>query len=112
MADADLAAVFAATDAEGLDHDAARLREHVLRDFRRGGVDLDPATRAEVTRLADRDTELSLTFGRNIRGTDDIIIAVIGVLTSPIPTPCAAASGCIVRETSPSPRTSSARPGR
>jgi thimet oligopeptidase len=67
MADADLAAVFAATDVTGLDADALRLRDRVLRDFRRGGVDLDPATRAEVTRLADRDTELSLAFGRNIR---------------------------------------------
>ncbi len=67
MTDADLAAVFAATDTTGLDVDAARLREHVLRDFRRGGADRDAATRERLRELAARETELSVTFARNIR---------------------------------------------
>lgn len=67
MADAALAAVFAATDPAGLDADAARVREHLLRDFRRGGADRDDATRAKAQELAARDADLSLAFARNIR---------------------------------------------
>lgn len=76
MADAALAAVFAATDAGGLDADAARLREHLLRDFRRGGADRDEATRAKAQELAARDSDLSLAFARNIRdGRREIRVA-------------------------------------
>ncbi len=76
MADAALAAVFAATDADGLDADAARVRDHLLRDFRRGGADRDDATRARAQELSARDTELSLAFSRNIReGRREIRVA-------------------------------------
>lgn len=67
MTDADLAEVFAATDAAGLDVDAARLRKHLLRDFRRGGADRDAETRKRLREFAARETELSVTFARNIR---------------------------------------------
>ncbi|UNK71578.1 M3 family metallopeptidase [Microbacterium sp. H1-D42] len=67
MSDADLAAIFAATSAAGLDVDAARLREHLLRDFRRGGADRDEATRDQLRAFAARETELGVTFARNIR---------------------------------------------
>ena len=39
----------------------------VFAHFRRGGVDLPDAERERVRELTDRDTELSLTFSRNIR---------------------------------------------
>lgn len=76
MADADLAAAFAAGDASGLDTDAARVHAHLLRDFRRGGADRDEATRAKARELASRDSELSLAFARNIReGRREIRVA-------------------------------------
>lgn len=67
MSDAALAALFADTDATGLDADAARVREHVLRDFRRGGADRDDETRERLRQFAARETELAVTFARNIR---------------------------------------------
>lgn len=54
-------------DAEALDPDERRLLDHLLRDFRRGGVALDDEARERVRALTDRDTELSLAFSRNIR---------------------------------------------
>ncbi|MDA4893564.1 Zn-dependent oligopeptidase [Streptomyces sp. MS2A] len=66
-ADAELAAVFADQDDAELDDDAARVRDHLLRDFRRGGADRDAETRAAVQELAERDAALSLAFARNIR---------------------------------------------
>lgn len=59
--------VFAEAEAEGLGADEQRFLEHVRRDFRRGGVDLSDADRERVRELTERDTELSLTFSRNIR---------------------------------------------
>ncbi len=59
--------VLAATSADGLDDDARRLREHVLRDFRRAGVDRDADERERLRSLAQRCTELGLEFGRHIR---------------------------------------------
>ncbi len=59
--------VFADATADGLDADEQRLLAQIQRDFRRGGVDLDEADRERVRELTDRDTELSLTFSRNIR---------------------------------------------
>ncbi|MFC7788845.1 M3 family metallopeptidase [Microbacterium sp. MAHUQ-60] len=76
MADAALAAVFAGTDPQGLDADAARVREHLLRNFRRGGADRDEATRTRAQELAARDSDLSLAFARNIReGRREIRVA-------------------------------------
>ncbi|MET0735134.1 MAG: M3 family metallopeptidase [Microbacterium sp.] len=67
LLDRDLWAVFADADAAGLDDESARLLAHLLRDFRRGGVNLDEEMRERVRALTDRDTELSLAFSRNVR---------------------------------------------
>ncbi|MEV7873692.1 M3 family metallopeptidase [Microbacterium sp. NPDC089188] len=67
LLDRGLWSVFAEADPDGLDADEQRFLEHVRRDFRRGGVDLADADRERVRELTDRDTELSLTFSRNIR---------------------------------------------
>ncbi|MCW4457797.1 M3 family metallopeptidase [Microbacterium sp. MPKO10] len=62
--------VFAALDPSELDAEAARLLEHVLRDFRRSGVDRDDATRARLTEISERSTLVGQEFSRNIR--DDV----------------------------------------
>ncbi len=67
LLDRDLWNVFADADPVGLEPDEQRFLEHVRRDFRRGGVDLSDADRERVRELTERDTELSLTFSRNIR---------------------------------------------
>ena len=58
---------FAAIDASALDHDAARVLHHCLRDFKRAGVDQSDEVRAELKALQERQTELSQLFARNIR---------------------------------------------
>ncbi|MEO6885917.1 MAG: M3 family metallopeptidase [Jatrophihabitantaceae bacterium] len=68
--DADLYAVLAAVELTDLDHDAGRLLEHTLRDFRRSGVDRDEATRTRLREIAERVTVVGQQFGRNIR--DDV----------------------------------------
>ncbi len=65
--DRDLWEVLAATTDDDLDADARRLREHVLRDFRRAGVDRTAEEREHLKALAQRCTELGLEFARNIR---------------------------------------------
>ncbi len=66
--DPDLYAVFAALDPAGLsDPVARRLLERVLRDFRRSGVDRDPATRARLRELDSRQVELGQQLSRTIR---------------------------------------------
>jgi len=65
--DHELWQVVAATSPDGLDADSARAREHVLRDFRRAGVDRTPQERETLRSLAQRCTELGLEFSRNIR---------------------------------------------
>ncbi|WP_295839202.1 M3 family metallopeptidase [uncultured Microbacterium sp.] len=67
LLDRDLWSVFADADDSGLEPDEQRFLSQVRRDFRRGGVDLSDADRDRVRELTDRDTELSLTFSRNIR---------------------------------------------
>jgi len=66
-----LFAAFAAVDTDearaNLDAEQRRLLDEVLRDFRRGGVDLPEAERARVRALTERETELSLEFSRNLR---------------------------------------------
>ena len=64
---AELWEIIHATDPSELDAGAARLRDHILRDFRRAGVDRDEATRDRLRELADRSVELGLAFDRNIR---------------------------------------------
>ncbi len=67
LLDTALWAAFADAEEAGLDEQAARVLGFVRRDFRRGGVQLDAEDRERVRALADRDTELSLTFARNVR---------------------------------------------
>ncbi len=59
--------VLAATDAAELDAPAARLRELVLRDYRRSGVDQDAATLARLRAISERLTLLDQEFSRVIR---------------------------------------------
>ncbi|WP_109210552.1 MULTISPECIES: M3 family metallopeptidase [Microbacterium] len=76
LLDRELWASFADAEGDGLDDDQARLLAHLLRDFRRGGVGLDDEGRERARQLSDRDTELSLTFSRNIRdGRREITVA-------------------------------------
>jgi thimet oligopeptidase len=65
--DRDLYEVMVATDTEGLDAEATRLREHVLRDFRRGGVDRSEDERTRLREIAERLTVLDQDFARVIR---------------------------------------------
>ncbi|MBW9095366.1 Zn-dependent oligopeptidase [Microbacterium jejuense] len=75
---------FADAAGQRVDDDQARLLHHVLRDFRRGGVELSDADRERVRQLADRDTELSLTFSRHIRdGRREIRVPVEGLAGMP-----------------------------
>jgi len=69
---------------EGLDTDEERLLAHLLRDFRRGGVELTDAERKRARELADLDTELSLTFSRNIReGRREVTVPASGLAGLP-----------------------------
>jgi thimet oligopeptidase len=52
---------------DALDGGARRMLDDALRDFRRGGVELDPAGRDRLSDLNERETELGQAFGRNIR---------------------------------------------
>ncbi len=65
--DRDLYDSVAATDSASLDEVSARMREHVLRDFRRSGVDRDEPTRDRLRAISERLTVLEQEFGRTIR---------------------------------------------
>jgi Zn-dependent oligopeptidase len=58
------------TDYRGLDPQTTRMREHVLRDFRRSGVDQADDTRARLREISERLTVLDQDFARLIR--DDV----------------------------------------
>lgn len=62
--------VFAALSPDGLDEQAARLLGKVLRDFTRAGVDQDDETRARITAINERLTELDQEFSKVAR--DDV----------------------------------------
>jgi thimet oligopeptidase len=80
LLDRELWRAFADASADGLADDQTRLLEHLLRDFRRGGVELADADRERVRRLTERDTELSLAFSRNIReGRREVTVPVSGL---------------------------------
>ncbi|WP_437584400.1 M3 family metallopeptidase [Paramicrobacterium sp. CJ85] len=68
--DRELYEVFAALDRDELDADAGRVLDHVLRDFRRSGVDKDDATRDRLAAISERMTLVGQDFSRNIR--DDV----------------------------------------
>ncbi|WP_375490779.1 M3 family metallopeptidase [uncultured Jatrophihabitans sp.] len=57
----------AASDPAGLDPQAQRMREHVLRDFRRSGVDRDDETRNRLRAISERLTVLDQDFSRLTR---------------------------------------------
>ena len=65
--DRELFAVVEATDPTGLDEEASRFRDRILRDFRRSGVDQPDDVRARLVEIADRLTVLDQDFSRNIR---------------------------------------------
>ncbi len=67
--------VLAAVDPGGLDEQGNRVLELTLRDFRRAGVDQDEEVRARIRALAERETELSQEFSKNIR--DDVRSVVL-----------------------------------
>jgi Zn-dependent oligopeptidase len=56
-----------AVPAAGLDPAAARFREHLLRDYRRAGVDRDDAVRAKLAKLDELRVSLGQKFARNLR---------------------------------------------
>ena len=62
--------VFAGLTVDGLDDQAARLLTKVLRDFTRAGVDQDDDTRARITAINGRLTELDQEFSKVTR--DDV----------------------------------------
>jgi thimet oligopeptidase len=68
--DRDLFEVVDATDPSRLDPQANRMRERVLRDFRRSGVDQSTETRERLRAISERLTALDQDFGRAIR--DDV----------------------------------------
>ena len=68
--DGGLFAAVDATDPSGLDEQTVRFREHVLRDFRRAGVDRSDETRARLREISERLTVLEQDYARIIR--DDV----------------------------------------
>ncbi len=62
--------VFAGLEAGGLDVLASRLLTKVLEDFTRAGVDRDEQTRARITAISERTTEIEQEFSKGIR--DDV----------------------------------------
>ncbi len=59
--------IVAGTDPAGSDEATLRMREHVLRDFGRSGVDRDDRIRARLREISERLTVLEQEFGRTIR---------------------------------------------
>lgn len=57
----------AALDASGQDAATRRWVKHLLRDFRRAGVDKDQATRDEIKKLREELVRIGQEFNRNIR---------------------------------------------
>ncbi|WP_148615373.1 M3 family metallopeptidase [Nocardioides rubriscoriae] len=68
--DAGLYALFAGLSEDGLDDQARRLLAKVRRDFTRAGVDRDDETRARITAIQERMTELDQEFSKAVR--DDV----------------------------------------
>ncbi len=62
--------VLAAVDPRVLDEQGNRVLDLSLRDFRRAGVDQDDDVRERIRALAERQTEISQEFSKNIR--DDV----------------------------------------
>ncbi|MDP6943088.1 MAG: M3 family metallopeptidase, partial [Myxococcota bacterium] len=60
----------AAVDVSGADDLTKRFVDHMLRDFRRAGVDKDEATRARLAEIQLELVKLSQAFGKNVK--DDV----------------------------------------
>lgn len=73
--DRELYDVLAAVDPSRLDEQGNRVLELTLRDFRRAGVDQDDDVRERIRSLAERQTEISQEFSKNIR--DDVRTVVL-----------------------------------
>lgn len=73
--DRELYDVLAAVDPSRLDEQGNRVLELTLRDFRRAGVDQDDDVRERIRALAERQTEISQEFSKNIR--DDVRTVVL-----------------------------------
>ncbi len=56
-----------AVEEKGLDAYAARFRTHILRDYRRAGVDKDEKTRKKLSEIQQKMVKLGQDFARNIR---------------------------------------------
>lgn len=56
-----------AVPVEGMDGKTRFFHEKLLKDFRRSGVDKDPATREKIRRLEEELVKLGQEFGKNIR---------------------------------------------
>ncbi len=70
----DAVEAYAATDeAAALEGERARYLEHLRRDFRRAGHDLDADARTELERLRSRLIELGVAFARNLDAYEDHI---------------------------------------
>jgi thimet oligopeptidase len=65
--DRDVYDAVAAVDVSGSDPATQRLYEHMMRDFRRSGVDKDEATREKIKLLREELIEIGQEFDRNIR---------------------------------------------
>ncbi|HEX3679591.1 MAG TPA: M3 family metallopeptidase [Galbitalea sp.] len=66
----DLYHVIEEVDASGLDSESRRLLDKLLLDFRRGGVNLDEASRGRIGEISERSVRLDQDFSRVIR--DDV----------------------------------------
>jgi thimet oligopeptidase len=64
--DRDVYDALAAVDVSGSDPDTVRFHEHLLRDYRRAGVDKDEAIRGRLREIDDELTKLGQQFGKAI----------------------------------------------
>jgi thimet oligopeptidase len=65
--DRDLFAAIDTAGADGLEPAAARARDHILRDFRRSGVDQPADVATRLREISERLTVVDQEFGRHIR---------------------------------------------
>jgi len=64
--DRDMYETLAAVDVSAADAETQRFHAHTLRDYRRAGVDKDPAVRARLKQIDEELTKLGQQFSKNI----------------------------------------------
>ena len=64
--DRDMYDALAAVDVSGADTDTQRFHTHILRDYRRAGVDRSPEIRARLKAIDEALTKLGQAFSKNI----------------------------------------------